>query len=98
VDYNLRRRSQKFIASFAKMRAWRWFMRPRTLIERWFVWTKRHFALKYFQVQGREAIARHVLATLLVGWLGGNSILGLSLIAEFVALDAVKGLFKNANT
>lgn len=73
VDYNLRRRGKKFIASVAKMRAWRAFMGPRALIERWFGWTKRHFALKYFQVQGREAITRHVLATyiatLLVGWI-----------------------------
>lgn len=73
VDYNLRRRGKKFIASVAKMRAWRAFMGPRALIERWLAWTKRHFALKYFQVCGREAITRHVFATyigtLLVGWI-----------------------------
>jgi hypothetical protein len=72
VDYNLRRRGKKHLAHPDHLKRWRWFMRPRALIERFFAWTKRYYKLKYFKVQGKDAIARHVIATyiatLLVGW------------------------------
>lgn len=73
VDYNLRRRGKKQLASRVQMKAWRLFMRPRATIERFFAWAKRYYKLKYFKVQGYEAIGRHVvgvyIARLLVGWL-----------------------------
>ncbi len=72
VDYNLRRTGKKKLADREAMRSWRWFMRPRATIERFFAWAKRYYQLKYFKVQGHSAITRHVLATytatLLVGW------------------------------
>lgn len=72
VDYNLRKRGKKQLVGREQMKRWRYFMRPRATIERFFAWAKRYYKLKYFKVQGREAIGRHVLATytamLLVGW------------------------------
>ncbi len=72
VDYNLRRAGKNKLADREAMRRWRYFMRPRATIERFFAWTKRYYQLKYFKVQGRSAITRHVLATytatLFVGW------------------------------
>ena len=54
------------------MKRWRYFMRLRARIERFFAGAKPYDKLKYFKVQGREAIGRHVLATytamVLVGW------------------------------
>lgn len=72
VDYNLRRAGKKKLADREAMERWRWFMRPRSTIERFFRWVKSYYQLKYFKVQGRAAIMRHVLgtysATLFVGW------------------------------
>ncbi len=73
VDYNLRRRGKRWLATISHMRYWRAFMGPRTLIERWFAWVRRHAGLTYFRVQGEAAITRHVVATycgtLLVAWI-----------------------------
>jgi hypothetical protein len=73
VDYNLRRAGKKKLADRQQMKRWRWFMRPRATIERFFGWVKNHYKLKYFKVQGQAAIQRHVIATyiatLLVGWI-----------------------------
>jgi hypothetical protein len=72
VDYNLRRSGKKKLADREAMRRWRWFMRPRATIERFFRWVKSYYQLKYFKVQGHSAIMRHVIATytatLFVGW------------------------------
>jgi hypothetical protein len=73
IDYNLRRAGKKHLANSEQMKHWRWFMRPRATIERFFAWVKRYYQLKYFKVQGHNAIWRHVvatyIATLFVGWL-----------------------------
>lgn len=63
VDYNLRRSGKKKLADREAMQRWRYFMRPRATIERFFRWVKCYYQLKYFKVQGRSAIMRHVLAT-----------------------------------
>ena len=72
VDYNLRRAGKKKLAEREAMKRWRYFMRPRSTIERFFRWVKCYYQLKYFKVQGHSAIMRHVLATysatLFVGW------------------------------
>jgi Transposase DDE domain len=72
VDYNLRRKGKRQLADRDQMKRWRWFMRPRSTIERFFAWVKRYYQLKYFKVRGQSAITRHVLATycatLFVGW------------------------------
>lgn len=63
VDYNLRRTGKKHLANRQQMQHWRWFLRPRATIERFFAWVKRYYQLKYFKVQGHSALWRHVVAT-----------------------------------
>jgi hypothetical protein len=61
IDYNLRRRGKRFLATPFFVDQWRRLRAPRTAVERCFAFLKRYFGLKYFQVQGLPAVWRHVL-------------------------------------
>jgi hypothetical protein len=60
VDYNLRRKGKRFLATLFFLRQWRCVMGPRAHIERHFAWLKRYLGLADFQVQGHTAVTRHV--------------------------------------
>jgi len=59
IDYNLRRKGKRFLATVFFLRQWREAMRPRSNIERTFAWLKRYFGLKDFQVKGIIAVIRY---------------------------------------
>ena len=59
IDYNLRRKGKKFLATLFFLHQWREATRPRSNIERTFAWLKRYFGLKDFQVQGIIAVTRY---------------------------------------
>jgi hypothetical protein len=61
IDYNLRRRRKRFLATRFFADQWRRLRAPRTAVERCFAFLKRYFGLKYFQVQGLPAVWRHAL-------------------------------------
>lgn len=52
IDYNLRGKGKKFLATLSFLEQWSWALGPRSDIERHFAWAKRYFGLKYFQVAG----------------------------------------------
>ena len=56
IDYNLRRRGKRFLATRFFVDQWRRLRAPRTAVERCFAFLKRYFGLKYFQVQGLPAV------------------------------------------
>lgn len=60
VDYNLRRKGKRFVATLFFIRQWRQVMGPRTNIERHFAWMKRYFGLQNFQLEGYRAVIRFV--------------------------------------
>jgi hypothetical protein len=62
VDYNLRRRGRRFLATLFFLRQWREARRPRSTIERHFAFLKRYFGLADFQVKGWVAVYRYALA------------------------------------
>ena len=61
VDYCLRRRGKRFLATLFFADQWRRLRAPRAAVERLFAWLKRYFGLKYFQVQGLPNVWRYAL-------------------------------------
>ncbi len=59
VDYNMRRKGKKFLATLFFVDQWRRIRAPRTDIERYFARAKRYFGLKYFQMKGLSSVTRH---------------------------------------
>ncbi len=76
VDYNLRRRGKRFLATFFFLSQWRRYAKwPRGGIERHFAWAKRYFGLKYFQCWTYLRVSQYALLTYCV-------ILGVALAAQ----------------
>lgn len=46
IDYNLRRRGKRWLATLFFLGQWRFHQRPRAIIERHFAWVKRYFGLE----------------------------------------------------
>jgi hypothetical protein len=59
IDYNLRRRGKRFLATLFFLSQWRFHMRPRTIIERHFAWAKRYFGLERARWAGLVAAYQH---------------------------------------
>lgn len=76
VDYNLRRKGKRFLATLFFLRQWRDVMGPRANIERHFAWVKRYFGLRYFRVQRYRAVTQFVfrvyIAVLLVAFIAAR--------------------------
>jgi hypothetical protein len=67
VDYNLRRKGKRFLATFFFLGQWRrYVLGPRSDIERHFAWLKRYFGLKYFQCYTLVRVSQFVLLTYIV--------------------------------
>lgn len=67
VDYNLRRKGKRFLASFFFLGQWRrYVLGPRSAIERHFAWLKRYFGLKYFQCYTFVRVSQFVLLIYIV--------------------------------
>jgi hypothetical protein len=76
IDYNLRRRGKRFLATLFFLRQWaRYAAGPRRGIERHFAWAKRYFGLKAFQCWTYLRVSQYVLLTYCV-------VLGVALAAE----------------
>jgi hypothetical protein len=56
IDYNLRRLGKRFLATPFFLDQWRRMRAPRSAVERYFAFLKRYYGLKYFQVQGWQAV------------------------------------------
>jgi hypothetical protein len=68
IDYNLRRRGKRFLATRFFVNQWRFHLRPRATIERHFAWAKRYFGLESAHWAGLVAAYQHtalVYATML---------------------------------
>ena len=68
IDYNLRRRGKRFLATRFFVNQWRFHLRPRATIERHFAWAKRYFGLESARWAGLVAAYQHtalVYATML---------------------------------
>lgn len=68
IDYNLRRRGKRFLATLFFCDQWRFHLRPRATIERHFAWAKRYFGLESAHWAGLVAAYQHtalVYATML---------------------------------
>jgi len=68
IDYNLRRRGKRFLATRFFVNQWRFHLRPRATIERHFAWAKRYFGLESARCAGLVAAYQHtalVYATML---------------------------------
>lgn len=64
VDYNVRRKGKRQVASRTFMRYWRHcVLGPRAVIERHFAWVKRYFGLKAFQCCTYVRVYQYVLLT-----------------------------------
>lgn len=59
IDYNLRRRGKRFLATLFFLDQWRCHMRPRATIERHFAWAKRYFGLESARWRGLIAAYQH---------------------------------------
>jgi hypothetical protein len=55
IDYNLRRKGKRFLATLFFIDQWRFHLRPRSAIERHFAWAKRYFGLQSARWQGLVA-------------------------------------------
>jgi hypothetical protein len=55
IDYNLRRKGKRFLATLFFIDQWRFHLRPRAIIERHFAWAKRYFGLESARWQGLVA-------------------------------------------
>ncbi len=75
IDYNLRRKGKKAVATLFFIDQWRFHKRFRTVIERHFAWAKRYFGLNESRSQGYLAITQHVALVYAV-------MLGVALAAE----------------
>lgn len=68
IDYNLRRKGKRFLATLFFIDQWRFHLRPRAIIERHFAWAKRYFGLQSAHWLGLVAAYQHtalVYATML---------------------------------
>lgn len=68
IDYNLRRRGKRFLATLFFVNQWRFHLRPRATIERHFAWAKRYFGLESARWGGLVAAYQHtalIYATML---------------------------------
>jgi len=63
VDYNLRGKGKKFLATLPFIWWWKGQLAERGAIERLLAILKRWYGLKYFQVQGLTAVTRYALLT-----------------------------------
>jgi DDE family transposase len=61
IDYCLRRRPKRFLATRFFADQWRRLRAPRTAVERCFAFLKRYYGLKYFQLQGLLAVWQYAL-------------------------------------
>lgn len=59
IDYNLRRRGKRFLATLFFISQWRFHQRPRATIERHFAWAKRYFGLEASRWRGYVAAYQH---------------------------------------
>jgi len=59
IDYNLRRRGKRFLATLFFLDQWRFHMGPRAIIERHFAWAKRYFGLESARWRGLVAAYQH---------------------------------------
>ena len=75
IDYNLRRKGKKAVATLFFIDQWHFHKRFRTVIERHFAWAKRYFGLNDGRCQGCVAITQHVALVYAV-------MLGVALAAE----------------
>ena len=69
IDYNLRRKGKRFLATRFFVNQWRFHLRPRSTIERHFAWAKRYFGLESARWAGLVAAYQHtalVYASMLV--------------------------------
>lgn len=69
IDYNLRRKGNRFLATLFFVNQWRFHLRPRSTIERHFAWAKRYFGLESARWAGLVAAYQHtalVYATMLI--------------------------------
>jgi hypothetical protein len=60
IDYNLRRKGKRFLATLFFIDQWRFHLRPRAIIERHFAWAKRYFGLESAHWSGLVAAYQHV--------------------------------------
>jgi hypothetical protein len=68
IDYNLRRKGKRFLATLFFIDQWRFHSAPRSIIERHFAWAKRYFGLESARWSGFVAAYQHtalVYATML---------------------------------
>lgn len=59
IDYNLRRKGKRFLATRFFVNQWRFHLRPRSTIERHFAWAKRYFGLESARWAGLVAAYQH---------------------------------------
>ena len=59
IDYNLRRKGKRFLATRFFVNQWRFHLRPRSTIERHFAWAKRYFGLEAARWAGLVAAYQH---------------------------------------
>ena len=59
IDYNLRRRGKRFLATLFFIDQWHFHMGPRAIIERHFAWAKRYFGLESARWRGLVAAYQH---------------------------------------
>jgi hypothetical protein len=59
IDYNLRRRGKRFLATLFFLEQWDFHMGPRAIIERHFAWAKRYFGLESARWRGLIAAYQH---------------------------------------
>jgi hypothetical protein len=59
IDYNLRRKGKRFLATLFFIDQWQFHLRPRSIIERHFAWAKRYFALESAHWAGLTAAYQH---------------------------------------
>lgn len=59
IDYNLRRKGKRFLATLFFIDQWRFHSAPRTIIERHFAWAKRYFGLETARWSGLVAAYQH---------------------------------------
>ncbi len=60
IDYNLRRKGKRFLATLFFLDQWSFHLRPRSNIERHFAWAKRYFGLESAHWLGLIAAYQHV--------------------------------------
>jgi phosphotransferase system glucose/maltose/N-acetylglucosamine-specific IIC component len=63
VDYNVRRKGKKFLATLPFLWWWKEQLAKRGAIERSIAILKRWYGLKYFQVQGLVSVTRYAVLT-----------------------------------